>query len=161
MVRAERQRAAELAAHADGVLAAGRAAAGLTHLVQLAVVALIRSADPIDCIHGELAPLLGLDAVHLCIEGQWPHARPLPAGFVTATLGGRAVIFRAEPPDAALVHGEAARLALRDALVRVAWDGPPALLALVSRDASGLDQAQVGALAFLGRAVGAMLDREQ
>ncbi len=161
MVRAERRHAAEQTARADGVLAAGRAAAGLAYQVQQAVLALIRASDPVDCIHGELPPILGLDAVNLCMEGEWPHARPLPAGYVGVVLGGRAVVVRSEPPDAALVHGEAARLAARDALIRVEWQGAPSLLSLVSRDVTALDQAQAGALAFLGRAVGATLDRGQ
>lgn len=161
MVRAERRHAAEQTARADGVLAAGRAAAGLAYRVQQAVLALIRASDPVDCIHGELAPLLGLDAAHLCMEGQWLHARPLPEGYVAAALDGRAVAVRSDPPDAALVHGEAARLATRDALVRVDWQGAPSLISLVSRDAAALDQAQAGALAFLGLAAGATLDRGQ
>jgi len=41
--------------------------------------------------------------------------------------------------------------------VRVPWAGPPTLLALASRDeAAGFG---LGALAFLGQAIGAALDR--
>ena len=70
---------------------------------------------------------------------------------------------------------EAARLAAWDALARVPWGGPPCLLALARRDAvpaAATDPATdpvypvetvpgslLGALAFLGRAIGAALDR--
>jgi uncharacterized protein YigA (DUF484 family) len=62
--------------------------------------------------------------------------------------------------DALLLHAEAARLALHDALVRVPGAGAPMLLALASRDARVLDPAQgSGALGFLGRAAAAALGR--
>ncbi|MGA9867979.1 MAG: hypothetical protein WBQ75_16265, partial [Acetobacteraceae bacterium] len=101
-----------------------------------------------------------LDAAALCMESEVPGARRLPSGVVARLLDGRDVVFRATPADAALLHAEAARLAMRDALVRVPWAGPPTLLALVSRDEAPLDPVQgSGALAFLGRAVGAALGR--
>ena len=161
MVRAERRHAAEQTARADGVLAAGRAAAGLAHQVQQAVLALIRRFRTGGLHPGELPPILGRGCGRICAEGDGPtlvRCRPAHrrAWFEAAALSA----VRSEPPDAALVHAEAARLAVRDALVRVAWHGAPALLSLVSRDGRPLDQAQgAGALAFLGRAVGATLDR--
>lgn len=160
MVHAERRHAAEMAARADGVLAAGRAAAGLARRVQQAVLALILTRDPVDCVSGELPGILAVDAAALCLEDYRPGTRPLPAGDVARLLGGRAVVFRHDPDDAALLHAEAARLARHDALVRVPWAGPPSLLALVSRDRAALDPAQgPGALAFLGRAIGTALGR--
>ncbi len=159
MLRMERLHSAEMAARADGVLAAGRAAAGLAHRVQQAVLSLIHATDPAECVSAELPALLGIDAGSLCIEDHLPHTRALPAGFVESVLSGRDVVFRTEPADAPVVHAEAARLAHRDALVRVPWSGSPALVALVTRDTQCLDPAQAGALAFLGRAVGAALER--
>jgi uncharacterized protein len=160
MVRAERRRAAEMAARADGVLAAGRAAAGLVRRVQQAVLALIHARDPVDCVFGELPGILAVDAAALCLEDYRPGIRPLPKGEVARLLGGRNVMFRHDPDDAALLHAEAARLARHDALVRVPWAGPPSLLALVSRDGAALDPSQGrGALAFLGCAIGAALGR--
>src|SRR4051794_34457568 len=47
MLRAQRERA-------DVVLSAGRAAAGLAARVQDAVLALLRSSDPADCVSGEM-----------------------------------------------------------------------------------------------------------
>ncbi|HEX3350055.1 MAG TPA: DUF484 family protein [Acetobacteraceae bacterium] len=165
MLRAERAHAAEMTARADGVLAAGRAAASLAARVQEAVLALLRASDPVDCAVGELPPLLAVDAVALCIEALRPGARPLPSGTVAAVLGGRNVVFRAEiasidPMQACLLHGEAVALAHHDAVIGLPGEGPPALLALAARDSAALDPAQgAGALAFLGRAMAAALGR--
>jgi uncharacterized protein YigA (DUF484 family) len=168
MVRAARAQAAERSAETDGVVAAGRAAAGLAARVHEAVLALMRAADPADCIATELPGLLAVDAASLCAEVE-PEAllrwafqarlRPLPRGTLAALFGGRAVVFRDRPADAALLHAEAAPLALHDALVRVQIAGAPALLALASRDAAVLPAYGCGALAFLGRAVTAALER--
>jgi len=153
MLRAQR-------ANVDGLLAAGRASAGLAGRVQDAVLALLRCGDPADCVSGEMPGILAVDAAHLCVEGELSGARWLPGGTVTRLLNGYQVVFRDEPDDAWLLHAEAAGLARHDALVRVPGDGPPALIALLARDRHVLDPAQgAGALAFLGRAVGAALGR--
>ena len=160
MVHAERAHAAAMAERADSVLAAGRAAAGLAARVQEAVLALLRSADPVDCIGHEMPGILGVDAVHLCLEALHPGARPLPEGTVARLLEGRQVLFREVATDARLLHAEAAGLAKHDALALVPGEGPPALLALLARDQWALDPGQgAGALAFLGRAVAASLGR--
>jgi uncharacterized protein len=160
MVHAERAHAAAMAERADNVLAAGRAAAGLAARVQEAVLALLRSSDPADCIGHEMPGILGVDAVHLCLETLHPGARPLPQGTVARLLEGRQVLFREVATDARLLHAEAAGLAGHDALALVPGQGPPALLALLARDPWALDPGQgAGALAFLGRAVAASLGR--
>ncbi len=153
MLRAERERA-------DGLLAAGRATAGLAARVQDAVLALLRSSDPADCVSGEMPGILAVDAAHLCLEADHPGARRLPDGAVARLLNGRQVVFRDAPTDARLLHAEAAGLARYDALVRVPGEGPASLVALLARDRHALDPAQgVGPLAFLGRAVAAALGR--
>jgi uncharacterized protein len=160
MVHAERAHAAAMAERADNVLAAGRAAASLAARVQEAVLALLRSSDPADCIGHEMPGILGVDAVHLCLEALHPGARPLPQGAVARLLEGRQVLFREVATAARLLHAEAAGLAGHDALALVPGDGPPALLALLARDPWALDPGQgAGALAFLGRAVAAALGR--
>ncbi|MGH7154673.1 MAG: hypothetical protein ACREF3_12165 [Acetobacteraceae bacterium] len=160
MVRAERAHAAAMAERADDVLAAGRAAAGLTARIQQAVLALIHARDPMDCVTGEFPPILAVDAACLCMEEHFPDARLLPSGTVGGLLNGRDVVFRDDPDDAALLHAEAARLARHDALLRVPWSGPPTLLALVSREKLMPDSSQgIGPLTFLGQAVGAALGR--
>src|ERR1700733_5339887 len=123
MLRVERERA-------DGVLAAGRATAGLAGRVQDAVLALLRSADPADCVSGEMPGILAVDAAHLCVEADWPGARRLPSGTGGRGLNGHQVVFRDEPTDAWTLHAEAAGLARHDALVRVPGGGPPVLIAL-------------------------------
>ncbi len=153
MLRVQRERA-------NGLLAAGRATAGLAARVQDAVLALLRSSDPADCVSGEMPGILGVDAAHLCIEADWLGARRLPGGLIARLLDGRQVVFREAPHDAQLLHAEAEGLARHDALVRVPGEGPPALLALLARDRCMLDPAQgSGPLAFLGRAVAAALGR--
>jgi uncharacterized protein YigA (DUF484 family) len=153
MLRVHRERA-------DGLLAAGRAAAGLAGRVQDSVLALFRSADPADCVSGEMPGILAVDAAHLCIEAEHPGARRLPDGAVARLLNGRQVVFRDAPGDAWLLHAEAAGLARYDALVRVPGEGPGALIALLARDRHMLDPAQgIGPLGFLGRAVAAALGR--
>ncbi len=160
MVRAERARASAMADRADDVLAAGRAAAGLAARVQEAVLALMRTQSLAESIATELPVLLAIDAASLCLEGVLPGARRLPSGSVARLLAGRTVTFRQGGDDAALLHGEAMLLARHEALVRVPGEGPPALLALIARDAGRLDSVQgTGALAFLGRAVAAGLGR--
>lgn len=170
MLRTARQDAAEMAARADGVLAAGRAAAGLAQLVQEAVLALIRSGDPAECVNHELAGLLRVDSASLCVEGHRSvaglrNARELPSGTVERLFDGRSVVFRAHPSDAKpgetkMLHGEAAGLASFDALVHIPGAGAPALLALATRDPRALDPSQgSGALAFLGRAIATALGR--
>src|ERR1700742_1945655 len=94
MVRAERAHAAAMEERADDVLAAGRAAAGLASRVQEAVLALLRAADPLDCVTGEIPSILAVDSAHLCIEAIMPGTLPLPAGTVARLLGGRQVLFR-------------------------------------------------------------------
>ena len=153
MLRSER-------AHADGMVAAGRAAAGLNARVQDAVLALIRAPDPIECVTHEFSHFLAVDSASLCTEIFSPGARHLPPGTIARLLGTRDVIFRDHPTDATLLHGEAAELARHDALVRVPGAGPPMLLALASRQANVLETAQgSGALAFLGRALAASLPK--
>jgi len=153
LLRIQRERA-------DGLLAAGRATAGLAGRVQDAVLALLRSRDPADCVSGEMPGILGLDAAHLCIEADHPGARRLGRGTIGGLLGGRQVVFRDSPTDARQLHAEAAGLARHDALVQVPGDGAPAMLALLARDRHMLDPAQgMGPLAFLGRAVAAALGR--
>jgi uncharacterized protein len=153
MLRVERQRA-------DGLLAAGRASASLASRVQDAVLALLRCGDPADCVSGEMPGILGVDAAQLCMEADYPGAQRLPDGTVARLLDGRQVVFREAPPDARLLHAEAAGLARHDALVRVPGEGSPALLALLARDRHMLDPAQgSGPLGFLGRAVAAALGR--
>jgi len=153
LLRVQRERA-------DGLLAAGRATAGLAGRVQDAVLALLRSSDPADCISGEMPGILAIDAAHLCLEAEVLGGRRLLDKTVARLLEARPVVFRDAPPDARLLHAEAAGLARHDALVRVPGEGPPALLALLARDRHMLDPAQgSGPLGFLGRAVAASLGR--
>lgn len=160
MVREARARAASMTEQAHGVLAAGRAAAGLAARVYEAVLALMRAPDPAECVAADFPALLAVDAVCLCVERSHPRMRAVPEGTVAALLGGRDVVFRDAPADAALLHAEAGPLARHDALVRVGGSDLPTLLAIAARERRALDPGHgAGALAFLGRAVAAALER--
>jgi uncharacterized protein YigA (DUF484 family) len=163
MLALERARAAAIAEQANDVLTARRAVASLTSRVQEAVLALMRAHDPVDCIAQELPSVLGVDAAALCVEGQRaaPGTRVLPRGAVDRLLGGREVVARSLPrADVVLLHAEAAPLARHDALLKVPLREGGALIALAARDATVLDAAFAGgALAFLGRAAAAALER--
>ena len=156
-----RSRAARLAASAEEMAAERRAAAGLVERVQAAVLALVRAADPVDCIVNEWPGLLGVDAAALCIEADRRGFRPLSPGAVEATLGRQPALvragMRAGAGDPAL-HGEAAALARVEAVARVPLRGSPALLALACRDGRGLAGGS-SALGFLGQAAAAALER--
>ena len=108
----------------DGCWRPAAPTAGLAGRVQEAVLALLRSADPADCVSGEMPGILAVDAAHLCVEASMPGARRLPDGTVARLLDGRQVVFRDAPADARLLHAEAAGLARHDALVRVPGRGP-------------------------------------
>jgi len=153
LLRLQRERA-------DGLVEAGRGTAGLAGRVQDAVLALLRSPDPADCVSGEMPGILAIDAAHLCIEAEHPGTRRLPEGSVARLLDGRQVVFRDSPGDARMLHAEAAGLARHDALVLVPGEGPAAMLTLLARDRHMLDPAhRTGPLGFLGRAVAAALGR--
>jgi uncharacterized protein YigA (DUF484 family) len=157
MLAQARAEAESLSVRAETVLAAGRAAAGLSARVQEAVLALMRAADLVECVTAELPALLGVDAATLCAEQACPGLRPLPAGTVERLFGPREVVFREQPDETRMLHGSAAPLARVDALVRLAGG---ALLALAARDPAQLHPGQ-GArpLAFLGRAISAAQER--
>lgn len=144
---------------------AGRAGASIATAVRQAVIALIRAGDPIETVTQEWPALLNLACAALLAESDpfaapSPGVRPLPAGTVARLMGrGREAIVRAEPAEAKLLHGEAAPLVTRDALIRVELPGgSPAILALGARIPGALPLRQSAAtLGFLGRAVGAAL----
>ena len=157
MLAQARAQAESLSAQADSVLAAGRAAAGLSARVQEAVLALMRAADLVECVTAEWPALLGVDAATLCAEEDRPGLRPLPAGTIDRLFGPREVVFREKPAETRMLHGSAAPLARVDALVRLAGG---ALLALAARDPAQLHPSQgVRPLAFLGRAISAAQER--
>jgi len=144
---------------------AGRAGASLVLGVRGAVLALMRAADPVETVAQEFPALLNLACAAVAMEPR-PFAappmgmRPLPAGAVARLLGaGRATLVRAEPREREILHGEAAPLVVRDALIRVDLPGgAPGLLVLGARSPTALPLRQTAAaLAFLGRAVEAAL----
>ena len=135
-----------------------RAADGFSHRVQEAALALMRAADPARCVRHELPALLQLDGARLLAEGAYPGAVMLPPGAVAAALGRRVSLLRDGVLDPTL-HGAAAALARREALVRVALPGQPGLLALACRDGTGLAGAGGAALGFLAQAVAVAFER--
>jgi uncharacterized protein YigA (DUF484 family) len=159
----ERARAGMAAlAHAT---AERRAAEGFAERVQDAVLAMMGTRDLSWCLQYDLPSLLRLDSVRLCAEaGQHgpalaiPGAARVPPGTVAATLGRRRALVR-DAVRTPLLHGEAAALAGREALVRVPLPDAPALLALACRDGRALAGAATPVLAFLGQAIAVALAR--
>ena len=144
--------------HGSGAAAGRRAADGFMQRVQHAVVAMMRAADVVWCLHHDVPELLQIDSVRLCVEGELGEARVMPSGTVESVLGQRGALVR-DALRSPLLHGEAAPLAAQEALVRVPLHAAPALLALACRDASALEGAGTQALAFLGQAAAAALER--
>lgn len=169
MLDAERARARAMEAEVRAAIEAGRAGAGLTVRIRLAVLALMRAPDVLEAVTQEVPALLGVETCSLLAEAAPraipplpPGVRMLPAGTVTRLIGrGRDAVVRATPSETAMLHAEAASLVTRDALARVTLaDGPPMLIAVGAREAAALPVRQsVAVLAFLGRAVAAALSR--
>jgi uncharacterized protein len=143
-----------------------RAADGFAERVQDAVLAMMGSRDLPWYLQYDLPGLLRLDSVRLCAEGgqhgaafMIPGAVRVPPGTVAATLGRRRALVR-DAVRTPLLHGEAAALAGREALVRVPLPDAPALLALACRDGRALAGAATPVLAFLGQAIAVALARE-
>ena len=158
LLTAARSRADHLARASAAAAADRRAAEGFLARVQDAVLALMRAPDPAWCLQHDLPALLRLDGARLCIEGLRPGMAAVPLGTVAAALGQRPALVRGSVALPHL-HGEAAALAGWEALVRVPLRGSPALLALACRDGRALAGATTTALAFLGGAAAAALDR--
>jgi hypothetical protein len=162
LLAAARTRADHLAREAAAGAADRRAAEGFGARVQDAVLMLMRAPDPAWCLQHDLPALLRLDGARLCVEGLRPGMAAVPMGTVTAALGQRQALVRGSVALPHL-HGEAAALAGWEALVRVPMrvplGGGPALLALACRDGRALAGATTTALAFLGGAAAAALDR--
>jgi len=162
LLAAARTRADHLAREAAGAAADRRAAEGFGTRVQDAVLMLMRAPDPAWCLQHDLPALLRLDGARLCVEGLRPGMAAVPPGTVAAALGQRQALVRGSVALPHL-HGEAAALAGWEALVRVpmrmSLGGTPALLALACRDGRALAGATTAALAFLGGAAAAALDR--
>ena len=158
LLTAARSRADHLARASAAAAADRRAAEGFLARVQDAVLALMRAPDPAWCLQHDLPALLRLDGARLCIEGLRPGMAAVPLGTVAAALGQRPALVRGSVALPHL-HGEAAALAGWEALVRVPLRRGPALLALACRDGRALAGATTTALAFLGGAAAAALDR--
>jgi uncharacterized protein YigA (DUF484 family) len=157
MLREARRQAKDMEARAEAVLVAGRAASSIAERVQEAVLGAMAASDPVEFVSETLPSLLGVDAAGLAGECARPRWRRLPPGLVRGLLRSKPVVFRDRPADAALLHAEAALLAERDILVLLPGDSP-ALLALVSRDATAIPAQQgTQALAFLGRVLASLL----
>lgn len=135
------------------VLEAGRARQGLGARVGEAVLALLRTAAPLDCVAEEWPALLAMESVRLLAEGEpRRHVTALRPGEAARLLPRGQVVLRAGS-GCVRSHGEAAALVAREALIPVL---PGMVLALGARDAALLP-AQTQPLAYLGRALAARL----
>jgi len=139
------------------LLATQRATAANFARVQSAVLALIAAENLAECVSEILPGLMGIDAAMLYTESPRPGFQPIKPGTIRQLLGGRVVRSRANPADAGVLYPQAAHLAQHDVLVRIPA-ARPAMLALISRDASllsGIGDSEI--FAFLGRVIAARL----
>jgi uncharacterized protein YigA (DUF484 family) len=152
--------AAERAATQD-FAATARAEDSFVHRAQQAVLALIAAPDAAEAVAHEWPVLLGLDHCALADEGTPArHRIALPAGTVARLLPpGRDTALRDLPPDASLLHGEAAALIARDALARLPLPGAPLLLVLGARAEAALPRSATATLRFLAAVLAARLAR--
>ncbi len=137
-----------LQAQHEDLLANGRANQAAQKQVHAAALAMLEARNFEHLIHvitRDLAEILGIDAVTLCIEAadDGPTQAPpggvyvLPAGQVDRVLGpGAASRLEGVPCGDRAVFGPAAELVRSQALVRLSASpgSPPGLLALGSRD---------------------------
>ncbi|MBS7810748.1 hypothetical protein [Roseococcus pinisoli] len=119
------------------LLQAGRTRKNFSGKVAEAVLALIAAADPFDCVRDEWPARLGVESCRL----------------IAAVPGNAAMARDVTSADPAL-HGEAAPLVRREALLRAGEH----TLVLGARDAADLPH-EPEALAFLARALAATLAR--
>lgn len=120
-----------------GLLEAGRTRGAFAARVAEAVLALIASRDPLDCLRHEWPARLGVESCRL-----------------VAAIPGPALILRDVAVASAALHGEAAPLIRREALLRLGEQ----TLSLGARDAADLPH-EPESLAFLARALAAALAR--
>lgn len=168
MLDALRAEVAALKAREDKLLAAAEHALGGQVRVQGAVLALLaaRSFEHlIRIVNDELPPLLGVDAIALCVEnGDAQRGDRFRAGVTLVRPGtikrmmGRdaQVALSDGAPDDRAVFGAASRRVRSHALLRLAigLEAPAALLALASRDANGFHPEHgTELLSFFGRVV--------
>lgn len=120
-----------------GLLEAGRTQKNFSARVAEAVLALIATSDPFDCVRDEWPARLGVESCRLI-----------------AAVPGTAAMARDVATASPALHGEAAPLIAREALLRVGDH----TLVLGARAAADLPN-EPDALAFLARALAAALAR--
>lgn len=150
------------------VLTAARANVSAQGLVHEAILLMLEAESFEHLIHAitlDLAPLLGIDVVTLCVETLEisPERPPLqnfylvPPGTVDAFIDpAKTVRLIAEAPEDSLIFGPATPLVQSQALARldIGGESPLGLLALGSRDATKYEPGQGSELlGFLAAAV--------
>ncbi|MCX7932275.1 MAG: DUF484 family protein, partial [Rhodovarius sp.] len=127
-------------AEAEGQAARGRAQ-GFADRAALAVLALLRAPDVLECVTQEWPQILGVRCCHIgCEATQRRYVPRLPAGTVADLLPpGRDAVIRLTPIQLPLLHRESAPHIVRDALARIpAPGGQPMLLAIGAASAEEL-----------------------
>ena len=152
----------------DDLVRAGRCNLTAQRRVNQGVLALLAACsfeNLIEIVTTDLAVLLNLDAVTLCVETSGPGLPPVRLGgvyqiepdSVDCLIGrGRDVVLRGDTLCSHEVFGAAASLIASEALIRlsISQTTPPALLALGSRDAEQFHPGQgTELLSFLARSL--------
>ena len=177
MLDAERARARAMEAEVRAAIEAGRAGAGLTVRIRLAVLALMRAPDVLEAVTQEMPGAAGCRDLHAG-GGTGTARRPRPAaGRARPARRRRDAPDRPRPRrrgarpadrDAPCCMPRPRRSCVRDALARVPLaDGPPMLIAVGAREAAALSGAAIRRRAGLprprrrGRAVALGMTGEQ
>ena len=108
MLDAERARARAMEAEVRAAIEAGRAGAGLTVRIRLAVLALMRAPDVLEAVTQEIPALLGVETCTLAAEPAPRAIPPLPPGVRAAARR------RGDAPDRPRPRRRGARPADRD-----------------------------------------------
>lgn len=167
-----REELATLRLQQQSLIVASRTALSRRQRVHAAILAIL-AAQSLDhllqTITVDLAVLLDVDVVTLCIEGTdpVPLAGPgilqVPPGTIDAVLGvGRDALLEDQVRGDPELFGDAAGLVNSEAIIRLSLPagGPPGVIAMGSRRSAKFKGGQgTDLLCFLGRALGIVLGR--
>jgi uncharacterized protein len=170
LVERQRTRMEALRHDLTEVIETSRANLDQQHRVFTAVLQLLECQTfetLIETITGELAPLLGVDAIGLAVESMPGRevsmavalrtgVHVVPEGTVAARLRGADTALRSDIEGDAVLFGPAAQFVRSEALLRLNWSvlAPPGLLAFGSADPNGFEPNQgTEQITFLARVV--------
>ena len=170
LVERQRSRMDALKGELGQLVETSRANLDQQHRLFDAVLRLLESPNfeaLIETVTGELAPLLGVDAIGLAVESipgrevslavaLRTGVRVVPEGTVFDRLGSGDAVLRADITGDVLLFGDLASIIHSEAVLRLNWSpsAPPGLLAFGSADPEGFHPGQgTEQITFLARVI--------